>query len=296
VINQEGHKINVFAIAISPDGDKVLSGSSDGELSLWSFHDSEVISTFKIFRGLITAIQFFPDGKRAVVSSHDGTVRIFDTATGEPLKTLWLNIGKIQDLALTSDLRSIILTTWCGTGMITKVDLADETQSWSREFGLPIKQIALSSSSQLISAVTFDRIRILKAIDGSDIKDLLSPMLGAVCIFEMYTTLFGPEDKYVVGASQDRAIYCWDWRTGKIERKFRGHKGIITGVALNDGGEFLYSVSEDARLRVWDFLSADIVATFTVDGPICSCAVSPTGDKIVLGEQSGKVHFVTFHR
>jgi WD40 repeat protein len=55
-------------------------------------------------------------------------------------------------------------------------------------------------------------------------------------------------------------------------------------------GRRAVSGSEDRTLRLWDLASGRALAVFTADGSILSCAVTPDGDRVVAGDQLGRVH------
>jgi WD40 repeat protein len=57
-------------------------------------------------------------------------------------------------------------------------------------------------------------------------------------------------------------------------------------------GKRLISVSDDNNLKVWDLLNRGVIASFTGDSALKCCAVAADGVTIVVGEASGKVHFL----
>jgi WD40 repeat protein len=57
-------------------------------------------------------------------------------------------------------------------------------------------------------------------------------------------------------------------------------------------GKYLVSGSRDLTLKVWDWQTRKVIATFTGESAIRSCAVAPNRLTIVAGERSGRVHFL----
>jgi WD40 repeat protein len=45
-------------------------------------------------------------------------------------------------------------------------------------------------------------------------------------------------------------------------------------------------------LKVWDLETGKVLVTFTADGYVTACAVSPDGVRIVAGDALGRVHFL----
>jgi WD40 repeat protein len=80
----------VSAVAISPDGTRVLSGHF-GDLSktlrLWDTTTGQLIRVFEGHTGAVRAVAFSPDGTRIVSGSYDNSVKLWDVATGELLRS-----------------------------------------------------------------------------------------------------------------------------------------------------------------------------------------------------------------
>ena len=88
VLVLRGHKGKVFNVAISPDGDRVASASSDHTIKLWDTASGKDILTFSGHAWDVYCVAFSPDGKRVVSTSDDKAVMVWDVTTGRKLRTL----------------------------------------------------------------------------------------------------------------------------------------------------------------------------------------------------------------
>ena len=80
--------LQVQCVAISPDGRRVVSGSSDKTLKVWDVETGKCVATLEGHSAWVIGVAVFPDGQRVVSGSWDNTLKVWDLATGECLATL----------------------------------------------------------------------------------------------------------------------------------------------------------------------------------------------------------------
>ena len=103
-----GHSDSVNAIAITPDGKQMVSGSEDGVLKVWDLETGKQLLTLSGHSKLVTAIAISPDNKRVISASEDGTLRVWDLSQGKELSTLTESGYIAMALAITSDSNWVI--------------------------------------------------------------------------------------------------------------------------------------------------------------------------------------------
>ncbi|CCA77468.1 hypothetical protein PIIN_11445 [Serendipita indica DSM 11827] len=74
-----GHQDGVMAVGFSPDGSRIVSGSSDGTIRLWEADTGQPLGEpLRGHEAAINAVGFSPDTLQIVSGSRDGTVRLWN--------------------------------------------------------------------------------------------------------------------------------------------------------------------------------------------------------------------------
>lgn len=92
----------VRSIAVSPNGARIVSGSDDGTVSIWS-SDGALLHSSKSHNDAVTALAFFPDGRTFISGSKDGTVQVWNADSGTDAATLSDHSGPVASVAVSAD-------------------------------------------------------------------------------------------------------------------------------------------------------------------------------------------------
>jgi RNA polymerase sigma factor (sigma-70 family) len=78
-----GHKGQITAVAFSPDGKTVVSGSTDQAIRMWDAQTGKEIRRLLGQQGAIRSLTFTGDGKNLISQGVDKSTLIWDVATGK---------------------------------------------------------------------------------------------------------------------------------------------------------------------------------------------------------------------
>ena len=81
--------------------------------------------------------------------------------------------------------------------------------------------------------------------------------------------------------------------TGRELKTLQGHTRRVNAVALSSNGHLALSGSFDNTLKLWDLETGKVFAEFTAEGPISAAGLSSKKLAIMVGDRSGRVHFLT---
>ncbi len=77
-------EIWVKAVAFSPDGKTVITGSQDKTARLWDAATGQPLGQTLTHQGSVRAVAFSPDGKTVITGSWDKTRTFWDAVTARP--------------------------------------------------------------------------------------------------------------------------------------------------------------------------------------------------------------------
>ena len=74
----QGHSSPVWSVCYSPDGTKVVSGSTDNTVRIWDTTTGAELSILQGHSDYVRSVCYSPDGTEVVSGSDDNTVRIWN--------------------------------------------------------------------------------------------------------------------------------------------------------------------------------------------------------------------------
>jgi WD40 repeat protein len=87
-ILRSGHTGDIDAVAFSPDGHWLATGSADKTIRIWDLPTGRSLHILMGHTDAVWSLAFSRDGKRLASTSQDGSVRVWDAVTGNMLYTL----------------------------------------------------------------------------------------------------------------------------------------------------------------------------------------------------------------
>lgn len=282
---QSDSRDRIRVLSVSSDGRLAISTSDDQKLRVWSVEQQTEIRVFP--RHSHWPADLTPDGRKIVSAAADATIQVLDAVAGVELQKFSGHVDRVRCVVVTPD----------GARSISASD--DRTiRIWNLETGLAETVISTKRHWVRVLAVTPDGRRVLSGSDDRTVKvwDLLEATEERTLsghegrVNALAVTADGQQ---AISASDDRTIKLWKLSNGAELRTFRGHTARVNGVAVMPAGNHFVSVSGDATLRIWDSEKGTLVAVYTADSPLLTCAVG-CGGIILAGDQTGNHHFLCF--
>ncbi len=293
------HKMAIWRIAISPNGQTLASASNDGIVKLWKWDDDTgqfETQPYKTLTGHPSgypSVAFSPDGQTiATANSNDTTVKLW-SIKGQELQTLTGHNTGVNSVAFSHN-GKIIASAGGNTVILWKRDSKNQfqTQPYKTpiEHRSKINSVAFSRDNRTIATASDDGTVKLWNLNKSK---QLQTLTGHKA--EVNSVVFTPDGQMLASASHDGNIKLWKRNfTGQFEtqpyKTLTGHTTWVTNVAFSPDGQMLASASEDTTVKLWT-LEGKELQTFYGHGDgnwIRSIVFSPNGKNIVSAGR-GKV-------
>jgi len=226
----KGHEDKVGSLAFSPDGKKLLSGSSDNTARIWDVQTEKTLHVLEGHTELIRTVAFSPDGKRAVTGSADHTLKLWNVKSGTLITTLAGHEDKIGSVAFTPN------------GNYLLSGGKDKTiRLWDVKSGKFLKVLAKQDSMVVNLSISPDGTKVVAGRlepphsvfsipSGKQITTFTKP-------YYVYATAISPDGNIAAtGGGNDHEIYLWDMKTAQVKQRMVGKgKSVWTVGFAKDG-------------------------------------------------------------
>jgi WD40 repeat protein/serine/threonine protein kinase len=281
-----------YAVAWSPDGERLASAGQDHTVRLWNAVTGNEIMQLMGHTATVAAVAWSPGGKQLASASNDGTVIIWDAEGAGTIATLRAHTNELRCVAWSRDGKKL-----ASGGLNQPIQLFDVAT------GKLIRALPVGALSHNIRAVSWNR-------DGTRLAsaDSIAGVSSAVTVWDtvhgeelftvgreaMTSVAWSPDDKWLalagysscglildVASRSNRLVMChaasveavawssdgarvatgsrgdgtvkiWDFSTGQELQCFRGHLGSARSVSWHPDGTQVASASPDGTIRVWD--------------------------------------------
>lgn len=106
---EDGHVDGVLALAFSPDGKWLASGSADMTIRIWDVATGRELQCIEGHDKTVTGVAFSPTGKQLISTSRDSTARVWDLTTNEQVALFDRHSREVNAAAFLPDGKRVLV-------------------------------------------------------------------------------------------------------------------------------------------------------------------------------------------
>jgi WD40 repeat protein/serine/threonine protein kinase len=288
-IELAGHADEAWAVAFSPEGRILASGSDDTEdddmIKLWDPGTGQLLRGWRTGEGTISALAFSSDGQTLASAAlcPSQNLRLWDVATGRLLTTLEGHTDRVRSVAFSPD----------GTRLASAG--SDRTiRLWDGHSGRPlltlsghsdtVRKVAFSPDGHTLASASNDRsVRLWSVNTGKVIRELRT-------LQKCSAVAFAPDGALLASADEGGDITLWDPTTGDRKSTIHSDHDQLFTLAFSPDGCALAAAGSSRIIRIWDVLtSQELLALPGHAAQINAVAFSPDGRTLASCSHDGAV-------
>ena len=242
------HRALVQALAFSPDGTRLASGSFR-EVKIWRQEPGKPVTRkADAALGLVLSV-LTVDGKQLVSADKTGALLVLNAATGKLVKKIpEVNKAGIKLISVSDD--GARAAVWGGDAMLGVWNLSDGKRLASKAAVSGVRAVAWTSDGKSIATAGEDKSVHLWTLPMTENGELTpaKELKGATGV--VTTLAAGSTSDQLMSASEDGKVRLWNLAQAKVEHELAS-PGILS-LAMSKDGKQVVTGGADGALRVWD--------------------------------------------
>jgi WD40 repeat protein len=316
------HSGTVFAVAVSPAGDQVLSAGIDRGVKLWKVGSPDEVANLEGHQGAVFSLEFSPDGKRALSASDDKTITLWDIPHRTSLRVLQRHEAAVRAVgflpdgehAISADVSGKVFR-WdlvtgesrpvdCHMGAISTLAIARDGSRFllgSPAGGLTVETIEGDHETAVGEVRTRGGMITSLALTTSGLVALVGHQGGTVDVVDLSkdemsgsvaagAAILGvahvPSTELILVGTVDGRVATADMKTG-ASRALRQGGEAVRCVAVSQDGRLVVSGGDDQSVRVFETASGAEAPRPGHTGPIRSIQFLPDGKRVLSASGDG---------
>lgn len=273
-----GHGGAVRALALSPDGESLLSGSFDTSAIRWSLATDAALEVLRYHVDAVNAVAFLKDG-RMITAGADARIAVWTVGRQQPDKVLEGHTGPVVALAVAPDGSALASASWDHS--VRLWSLADGASRVFEGHAQNVNGVAFAPDGRSLVSVGYDRaLRIWHLPEGQPETVALPAPLNAVAV---------APDGEIVAAGADGKVRLLT-TDGKPAGEVAAGSAPIIALALSDNGDLIAAASIGGTVAIVERKSQNVLRTLVGSGfPVWSVVFLHDAATLVTGGADGKI-------
>jgi serine/threonine protein kinase/Tol biopolymer transport system component len=241
LLTYRGHRDGVLALAWSPRGNYIASGSNDQTVQVWEAQSGQRLLTYQGHQGLVEAVAWAPDGQRIASGAADGSVQVWEAFSGQRLIMYRMPDNDVLSLAWSPDGTRIVAGS-LEKGVLILQAATGETLQVLERF-IPVPVLAWSpDGSRIAIGSDYGQVVICDASDGQQLLTYAGHAGPVYCL------AWAPNGQWIASGGHDN-VQIWEADSGRWLQSWRGGSEGVRQLAWSpDGTRLVISGTDNVQL------------------------------------------------
>lgn len=281
-----GHTASILSVAVV--GDRIVSGSEDGEVRIWDSSSYECLKVIHRHDGGVMTIRPYAEKKLAFSGGRYGEGVLWSVEDGS---VVWSQqhrqMGGIMGADVDAANGQLIIVTNVGVAVCQDLKTGKLLSQFDDRKRGALRDVRFLPGGRIAVAGDYETIRIWDMEGGALLNQLRGHEEGVLCIDA------SADGKTLASGSRDNTVRLWDVESGECKAELKGHGFSVYGVDFDADGSRLLSVSWDHTMRVWDIGSGrELVKMESTQGMFSDGAFDKTGRQVIGGTSDNVLYVV----
>src|SRR5262249_35017122 len=225
---------------LSPDGRAMATTSfAHGAVQLVDTESRKELRQFPV-RGQVDRVAFSPDGTVLAATAADRLYR-WETTSGKEFPPIAISAGK--GLVFSPNGKTLA---WSENQVLHLAEVRTGTKlRQSQHHGNPIEVIAFGGDGETLVAADGEKITQWSPFGGK-LRELTAPERFGSCL------ALSNDGRMLAAGEKTGVLAVFEVATGRLRRRFEGHRNAVRAAVYSPGGRFLYSAGLDRTALAWD--------------------------------------------
>src|SRR6266567_2819807 len=210
-----GHTSTVFAVAWSPDGTRIASGSNDSTVQIWDARSGHRLVLYTGHTGTVYTVAWSPNGTRIASGSDDSTVQVWDARSGQHLLTSPGHAAPVRAVAWSPDGTRIASASQDGTVQVWDAASGHHLLTYRGQTA-PIWAVAWSQTGVYLASATGntseehprETVQVWNATTGHLLVSYLVPSSTAYADGTL-SVAWSPDGMHIASGGADTIVHLW---------------------------------------------------------------------------------------